>query len=64
VGDIITHDSDFARVPAVQVWQPTDILLLASAWRDRYLAASVYNLPGSGRPDDEQVKRTRAALQV
>jgi predicted nucleic acid-binding protein len=25
VSDIITHDSDFARVPAVQVWQPTDI---------------------------------------
>ncbi len=25
VSDIITHDSDFARVPAVQVWQPADI---------------------------------------
>jgi len=33
-------------------------------WRDRYLAASVFNLRGSGGPDNELVKRTRAALQA
>jgi len=32
------------------------------AWRDRYLAASVFNLRGSGNADNELVKRTRAAL--
>jgi len=31
-------------------------------WRNRYLAASVFNLRGSGGPDNELVKRTRAAL--
>jgi hypothetical protein len=31
-------------------------------WRDRYLASSVFNLRGSGGPDNELVKRTRAAL--
>jgi hypothetical protein len=31
-------------------------------WRDRYLAASVFNLRGSGGPDNELVKRTRTAL--
>jgi predicted nucleic acid-binding protein len=25
IRDIVTHDSDFARVPAIQVWQPTDV---------------------------------------
>ncbi len=33
-------------------------------WRDRYLAASVFNLRGSGGQDNELVKRTRAALQA
>jgi hypothetical protein len=32
-------------------------------WRERYLAASVFNLRGSGDADNELVKRTRAALQ-
>lgn len=25
ISNIVTHDSDFARVPATQVWQPTDV---------------------------------------
>ncbi|MGH9847268.1 MAG: twin-arginine translocation signal domain-containing protein [Blastocatellia bacterium] len=33
-------------------------------WRDRYLAASVFNLRGSGGPDNGLVKRTRGALQA
>ncbi|HTL17751.1 MAG TPA: twin-arginine translocation signal domain-containing protein [Patescibacteria group bacterium] len=37
---------------------------VSPAWRDRYLAASVFNLRGSGDPDNDLVKRTRAALQV
>jgi hypothetical protein len=32
------------------------------AWRDHYLAASVFNLRGTGGPDNELVKRTQAAL--
>jgi hypothetical protein len=35
---------------------------VSPAWRGRYLAASVFNLRGSGDPDNELVKRTRAAL--
>ena len=31
-------------------------------WRNRYLAASLFYLPGSGLPDNALVKRTRAAL--
>lgn len=37
---------------------------VSQAWRDRYLASSVFNLRGSGGPDNELVKRTRAALQA
>ena len=36
---------------------------VSPAWRDRYLAASVFNLRGSGDPENDLVKRTRAALQ-
>ena len=36
---------------------------ISPSWRDRYLAASVFNLRGSGDSDNELVKRTRAALQ-
>ena len=36
---------------------------VSPAWRDRYLAASVFNLRGSGDSNNELVKRTRAALQ-
>jgi len=31
-------------------------------WRDRFLAASVFDLRGSGDADNELVKCTRAAL--
>ena len=36
---------------------------VSPAWRDRYLAASVFNLRGSGDSNNDLVKRTRAALQ-
>ena len=39
-----------------------DCLVMAPPWRDRYLAASVFNLKGSGDSDNDLVKRTRAAL--
>jgi hypothetical protein len=39
-----------------------DYATMSSPWRERYLAASVYNLKGSEAPDNELVKRTRAAL--
>jgi hypothetical protein len=41
-----------------------DYLHVSPAWRDRYLAASVFNLRGSGAPDNQLVNRTRAALQA
>jgi len=37
---------------------------LAPPWRDRFLAASVFNLRGSGDADTDLVKRTRAALHA
>jgi hypothetical protein len=40
-----------------------DFQRVSPAWRDRYLAASVFNLRGSGDADNQLVKRTRAALQ-
>jgi hypothetical protein len=39
-----------------------DYQQISPAWRDRYLAASVFSLRGSGGPDNELVQRTRAAL--
>jgi hypothetical protein len=41
-----------------------DYYHVSPTWRNRYLAASVFNLRGSGAPDNELVKRTRAALQA
>lgn len=35
---------------------------LSAGWRDRFLAASLFWLKGSGEPDSKVVKRTRAAL--
>jgi hypothetical protein len=35
---------------------------IASPWRERYLAASVFLLKGTSAPDNGLVKRTRAAL--
>jgi hypothetical protein len=37
---------------------------VSPAWRDRYLATSVFNLRGSIGPDNQLVKRTRGALQA
>jgi hypothetical protein len=39
-----------------------DYYHMSPAWRNQYLAASVYRLRGSQSPDNELVKRTRAAL--
>jgi hypothetical protein len=39
-----------------------DYRAMSPPWRDRYLAASVFNLKGSGDKDNDLVKRTRAAL--
>jgi hypothetical protein len=39
-----------------------DAAAIAPAWRDRFLAASLFWLKGSGAPDSGVVKRTRAAL--
>ncbi|HVY72228.1 MAG TPA: hypothetical protein VHH73_20005 [Verrucomicrobiae bacterium] len=39
-----------------------DYQSLTPPWRDRYLAASVFNLKGSGDSDNELVKRVREAL--
>jgi hypothetical protein len=36
---------------------------VSPAWRDRFLAMSVFNLKGTGHPDNGLVKRTRSALQ-
>jgi len=41
-----------------------DYANVSPAWRNRYLAASVFNLRGSGASDNELVKRTRAALSA
>jgi hypothetical protein len=39
-----------------------DYAHLSPQWRDRYLAAGMYLLRGSGGPDNKLVERTRAAL--
>jgi hypothetical protein len=39
-----------------------DYYSLSPVWRDRYLAASVFKLRGSGEKDSQLVARTRAAL--
>lgn len=41
-----------------------DYRVLSQPWRDRYLAASVFYLKGSGSPDTDLAKRTRAALSA
>ncbi len=41
-----------------------DYAFMAPKWRDRYLAASVFNLKGSGDKDNDLVRRTRAALSA
>lgn len=39
-----------------------DFAHVSPGWRDRYLAAGVFSLPGSGEADNKLVERTRAAL--
>ena len=41
-----------------------DYLNVSPAWRDRFLATSVFNLKGSGDRDSSLVERTRAALKT
>ena len=54
------HDShDYKYSSAVL----EDYSLMAPPWRDRYLAASAFYLKGSAAPDNDLVKRTRAALE-
>ena len=36
---------------------------VSPAWRNRFLAMSVFNLKGSGHPDSDLLNRTRSALQ-
>jgi hypothetical protein len=37
---------------------------LSPRWRDRYLAASVFNLTGSREADNKIVERTQTALRA
>ncbi|HEY2883077.1 MAG TPA: hypothetical protein VGJ15_11600 [Pirellulales bacterium] len=41
-----------------------DYYHISPAWRNRYLAASVFNLRGSKQADNKLVERTRAALRA
>lgn len=41
-----------------------DYEFMAPQWRDGYLAASVFNLKGSGDKDNDLARRTRAALSA
>ncbi len=52
------HDYKFSSAVLEDYYQ------LSPRWRDRYLAASSFNLRGSGEPENDLVKRTRAALQA
>jgi hypothetical protein len=53
------HDShDYKYSSAVL----EDYRSVAGPWRDRYLAAAAFYLKGSAAPDNDLVKRTRAAL--
>jgi len=51
------HDYKFASAVL------EDHAAVSAAWRDRYLAASMFSLRGSGKPDHALVARTRAALK-
>jgi hypothetical protein len=53
-----SHDYKFSSAVLEDYYQ------VSPAWRDRYLASSVFNLRGSGGPDNELVRRTRAALRA
>jgi hypothetical protein len=51
-----THDYKFSSAVL------EDYLHVSPAWRDRFLATSVFNLKGSGDNDTPLVRRTQAAL--
>jgi hypothetical protein len=51
-----THDYKFSSAVL------EDYLNVSPAWRDRFLATSVFNLKGTGTDDNPLIKRTRAAL--
>jgi hypothetical protein len=51
-----SHDYKFSSA-VLEDWRN-----ISPAWRTRFLAASVFNLRGSGDKDNDLVKRTRAAL--
>jgi hypothetical protein len=54
------HDShDYKYSSAVL----EDYSWMAPPWRDRYLAATAFYLKGSAAPDNDLVKRTRAAME-
>jgi hypothetical protein len=51
-----THDYKFSSAVL------EDYLHVSTAWRDRFLATSVFNLKGSRDSDNPLIQRTRAAL--
>jgi hypothetical protein len=52
-----SHDYKFSSAALEDYYHATP------AWRDRYLATSMFNLHGSSDPDNGLIKRTRSALQ-
>ncbi len=52
-----SHDYKFSAAVLEDYWN------VSPAWRDRFLALSVYNLKGSGDRNSDLVERTRAALR-
>jgi hypothetical protein len=52
-----SHDYKFSAAALEDYYHATP------AWRDRYLATSMFNLHGSQDPDNGLIKRTRAVLQ-
>jgi hypothetical protein len=52
-----SHDYKFSSAALEDFYHATP------AWRNRYLATSMFNLHGSQDPDNGLIKRTRAALQ-
>jgi hypothetical protein len=52
-----SHDYKFSSAALEDFYHATP------AWRNRYLATSMFNLHGSKDPDNGLIKRTRAALQ-
>jgi DNA polymerase III gamma/tau subunit len=51
-----SHDYKFSSAVLEDYYQ------ISPAWRDRYLAASVFQLRGSQEPDNSLIARTRTAL--